>query len=103
MVTLEKRREELDMIETYKVITGKSDVHPETWFSSAAAASGARVTRLAADPHNVRIPAARLELRKNFFSVRVCEKWNNLPQEVKNARTTGQFKTAYKRLMKNQA
>ncbi len=40
------------------------------------------VTRQAADPLNVKIPAARLDLRKNFFSVRVCEKWNNLPSDI---------------------
>jgi hypothetical protein len=31
------------------------------------------VTRAAADPLNLRIPAPRLEVRKNFFSQRVPE------------------------------
>jgi hypothetical protein len=42
-------------------------------------------TRQAADPLNIKIPAARLDLRKNFFNVRVCEKWNNLPNDIKNS------------------
>jgi hypothetical protein len=45
--------------------------------------SATLVTRQAADPLNVKIQAARLDLRKNFFSVRICEKCNNLPSEIK--------------------
>jgi hypothetical protein len=54
-------------------------------------------TRQAADPLNVKIPAARLELRKNFFSTRVCEKWNNLPSEIKNSVNAKNFKANYRR------
>jgi hypothetical protein len=42
-------------------------------------------TRQEADPLNIKIPAARLDLRKNFFNVRVCERWNNLPNDIKNS------------------
>jgi hypothetical protein len=42
------------------------------------------MTRQAADSLQVKIPAARLDLRKNFFSVRICEeKCNNPPSEIK--------------------
>ncbi len=51
----------------------------------------------AADPLNVMIPAARLDIRKNFFSVRVCDKWNSLPSEIKNSANVKIFKTSYRR------
>jgi hypothetical protein len=70
MVTLSARREELDMTEMYKIVTRKSAVNSSVWFEKVNAEG--MVTRQAADPLNMKMPAARLELRKNFFSVRVC-------------------------------
>jgi hypothetical protein len=55
------------MTEMYKIVTGKSAVNSSVWFEKVNA--GGMVTRQAADTMNVKIPAARLELRKNFFSV----------------------------------
>jgi hypothetical protein len=46
----------------YKIVTGKSAVNSSVWFKKVNAEG--RVTRKAADPLNVKIPAARLELRK---------------------------------------
>ena len=99
MTTLEKRREELDLIEMYKIMSGKSDVDYNVWFTKVADAEGGRTTRLAADPLNVRVQAARLELRRNFFSTRVCEKWNSLPSDAKNAKSVSHFKSAYRRIV----
>ena len=103
MTTLERRREELDAVEMYKIMTMKSDVDQSTWFTKAVAAEGGRTTRLAADPLNVRVPSARLELRRNFFSVRICDKWNNLPSEVKNSKNVHQFKRAYRHYQSTRA
>ncbi len=61
------------------------------------ASDGERVTRAAADPLNLRIPAPRLEVRKNFFSQRVPEDWNKIPPEVKNAETVKAFRNAYRK------
>ncbi len=84
MDTLEERRRETDMVETFKIMKGLS-VDPAIWFAPAGQPGNERVTRLTTDPLNVRIPAARLDLRKNFFSVRVCDGWNALPTVVKNS------------------
>ncbi len=65
MPTLTQRREELDMTEMFKIMTEKSAVDPNIWFEKAS--SDGVMTRQAADPLNVKIPAARLDLRKNFF------------------------------------
>ena len=95
MDTLEERRRESDMVETYKIMNGLS-ADPAIWFAPAGQPGNDRVTRLTADPLNVRIPATRLELRKNFFSVRVCEGWNALPSDVKNSVNVKKFKMAYR-------
>ncbi len=46
---------------------------PDVWFEKVN--RDCVVTRQAADPPNVKIPAARLDLRKKFFGVTVCEKF----------------------------
>jgi hypothetical protein len=48
-------------------------------------------------------PIARTEKRKNSFSVRVCEKWNKLPAEAKNAKNVDKFKRAYRIFTAEQA
>ena len=66
MTTLEERRREIDMVETFKILRGFSDVNHKTWFDLNIAAKGGRVTRAAGDPLSVKVAPARLELRKNF-------------------------------------
>jgi hypothetical protein len=43
----------------------------------------------------LRPQAARLEVRRNFFTNRTVEDWNKIPSEVKNARTVAIFKDGY--------
>ena len=40
----------------------------------------------------------RTEVRSNFFTNRVPEHWNKLPEELKNARNIKTFKTMYDEL-----
>ena len=40
---------------------------------------------------------AKLEVRRNFFTVRVEKEWNSLPEVVKAQRTVNGFKNAYDR------
>jgi hypothetical protein len=54
-------------------------------------------TPLAADHLNVKIPAARLELRKNFSSASVCEEWTNIPSDIKYRKNARSFMHAYRR------
>ncbi len=61
-------------------MTGKSAVNASVWFDKVNAEG--IVTRQAADPLNVKIPAARLELRKNFSSVRVCKEWTSIRNDT---------------------
>ncbi len=83
------------MLQTYKVLTGKDNVDRATWFDMAS--SGLRATRQAADPLNIRPKAARLEVRRQFFSQRVVEDWNGVPEQVKSAVSVIGFKTRLKK------
>ena len=40
-------------------------------------------------------PKAKLEVRKNFFSCRVVDPWNNLPNTVRKSGTVNEFKKNY--------
>ena len=103
LTTLEDRREEIALVEMYKILHGFSDVDPGIWFRPHEAAENARATRLAADPWTVRVPAARLDLRKNFFTVRTSVRWNRLPLEVRASKSVNAFKNAYRRYVNTRA
>ena len=54
-------------------------------------------TRSATGPLNLRQQAARLEVRRNFFSIRVVEEWNKIPSTIKMASSVTSFKNRYKK------
>jgi hypothetical protein len=100
MVSLQERRHQLDMVQVYKIMTGKDKVQKDTWFKGLG--EGGRDTRATADPLNLRIPAPRLEIRRSFFSQRVPAQWNRIPADIKAARTVSAFKSAYRALRRDQ-
>jgi hypothetical protein len=83
------------MLQTFKIMRGFDNVDSATWFQRVD--TSVRTTRSATDPLNLRAQPARLDIRRNFFSNRVIEPWNLVPSELKNARTVGYFKRAYRR------
>ena len=54
--------------------------------------------------HNFKLfhPHCRTNLRKNFFTVRVVEKWNQLPPEVVNAPSVQAFERRLDKLWSGQ-
>ena len=95
ITTLEERRHQADMLYVYKVLTGREDVDKGQWFTMAAEA--ARATRTASHKLNVKVNHGRLDVRRNFFSVRVSGQWNDIPGHIKDQQTVDGFKTAYAR------
>ncbi len=93
MTTLEERRHRADMFQVFKILTAKDNVNKDSWFQMAA--DGAVRTRQAVGLMNLVRPRTRLEVRGNFFSVRVVEDWNSVPDEIKMARSEGHFKRLY--------
>jgi ribonuclease P/MRP protein subunit RPP40 len=59
LTTLEERRHQADMAQTYKIVRGKDMVNKETWFESVTETG--RATRSAADPLNLSSPGWRQE------------------------------------------
>ena len=99
LTTLQARRERGDMVEAYKIITGKVDVEPSTWFSPMTSREGAANTRATSGHLNLARGEASSEVRKNQFSVRVVPLWNSLPDQVKAQDTLNNFKNAYDNIM----
>ena len=83
MLTLEQRRERGDLIHMYRIMTGKDDVHFSTWFQRLSDMDNGANTRAAAGYLNVKQPGISNEIRRNFFSQRIVDKWNNLPDSIK--------------------
>lgn len=101
LMTLEARRTRFDMLQTFKIVHGMDRVNRDTWFKMAAEHSQ-RVTRLSADPLNIQPQTFNGDIRKNFFSNRVVETWNNLPSDIKASRNVQQFKSKYDKLVHQQ-
>jgi hypothetical protein len=96
MTTLEERRHQADMHMVHKIMHAESGLDPATWFERAETATHA--TRRAADLLNIKAKYGRLEVRRNFFTLRVISNWNNIPAELKSRRGAASFKAGYRRL-----
>ncbi len=95
LLKLEERRHQSDMHLLHKIMHGEGGLQASTWFELASGTSHA--TRSGADPLNIRVKTGRLELRRNFYSVRVINDWNRIPQEIKSRPGIARFKAEYKK------
>ena len=103
LTTLEERRERGDMIETFRTINGLNKVDKATWFNFRDS-TNMRATRSTVsvgdegqqDRTDVLFMGnVRLDSRKNFFTVRVIGKWNQIPDIVKGQKSLNAFKNKY--------
>ena len=88
---LEDRRIRGDMIETFKIITGKEDVKAEKLFKMAKVRGARNNTHC----RKIESKTNKLGVRRNFFSQRVIKKWNSLTEEEVTAKKTSDFKARY--------
>ena len=95
--TLETRRQRGDMIQTYRILSGKDKVTPRTWFTLAGKAPANDSTRTRAETgyQNIKRIESRIDIRRNSFAPRVVDPWNALPNDVKQAPTVNTFKNRY--------
>uniref|UniRef100_K7EXW6 Reverse transcriptase domain-containing protein n=1 Tax=Pelodiscus sinensis TaxID=13735 RepID=K7EXW6_PELSI len=85
LFSLEKRRLRGDMIEVYKIMSGVERADKEKLFIS----SHNRRTR----GHQMKLMGSRFKTNKRkFFTQRVVNLWNSLPEEAVKARTIIEFK-----------
>jgi hypothetical protein len=94
--TLAERRKEQDLAQVFRYSKSVGGIGPEVMFEAAAAREGV-ITRQTGDGLNFKIPAARLEIRKNSFAVRTVKHWNQLPIEIKSAQDCEAFKKKLKK------
>ena len=94
LTTLEARRTKTDLIETFKIIQGYNKVDRKIWFELNCDTER-RSTRSTNKPNNIVKNRSNMDVRKNFFSQRVVDPWNSLPEEIQNAKSVAQFKHLY--------
>ena len=96
LTTLESNRIRGDMIEMFKLMTGKTKIDYQQFFRLAPARDGAVNTRGNSGYLNVEEPKlAKTDVRRFFFSQRCPRQWNVLPDAVKRVGTVASFKRAY--------
>jgi hypothetical protein len=98
--TLENRRWEKDMVQTYKIMNGIGNIEQAKFFTRMDNRNTIQ-TRMAAGVDNVRPQRARTELRRQAFSMRIVQSWNGLPDTIKSARTVTGFKNGIKSYVEN--
>ena len=107
---LEKRRKQGDVIEAFQTIKGFNRVDKDEWFTFES--ENARPTRsntVVTDEgekrrkHVMKGEAARLEVRRNFYSVRITKEWNEIPDWVKEKESVNSFKNAYDKWASHQS
>ena len=103
LTSLENRRRRGDQIQTFKAVKGISRVESNEWFSMKDP-ENTRPTRAntyisdtgeTKKTHIMNVPSCRLDVRKNFYNVRITKEWNSLPETTKNAKSTNEFKNLY--------
>ena len=99
LTTLEERRWRGDMIQTWRIMSGKDRVSVGTWFDLEVdrRREGATTTRNAQAHHAIRPRDYQHEERGFFFSNRVVREYNALPDFVKQAKTINTFKNCLDR------
>ena len=91
LMSIEDRLSRGDMIETYKILTGKVKIDPKHLFEL----DRTRRTR----GHKLKLKKTRADhlSRSKFFANRVITPWNQLPNQVVSAESTNSFKNSIDR------
>jgi len=89
LTTLEDRLNRGDMIEVFKILKGINKTDRGHWFQLA--------TDSRTRGHSLKLVKSRsnIDIRKNFFSQRVVNGWNSLPEIVVEAESVNGFKNRY--------
>ena len=103
LTTLRARRQRGDAIETFKTLGGFNRVDRHAWFQIAD--ENSRATRSTSSVSDIgdeekktnilKMESVRLDIRKNFFTVRVVKEWNGLPEKLRQQTSVNSFKNAY--------
>ena len=89
--SLETRRIQYDLVQTYKIVHGKDKVDRNQFFSMVDTNRNIS-TRQNSFYLNIKPKKFHTQLKQNTFATRVIKKWNDLPNEVKELRKISEFK-----------
>ena len=89
LTSLVERRIRGDMIEVFKIIKGFDKINSESFFDIRTS------SRTRGHKLKIEKKRSRLEIRKNFFSQRIVNEWNKLPEHVIEAESVNCFKNRY--------
>ena len=105
LTTLRERRERGDVIEAFKTLNGINNVEKTDWFEIQEPESNRPSTRsntLVVENgeeerrvHVVLHERAKTELRNQSYRYRTARAWSEIPEFLKDSKTTNAFKTAY--------
>ena len=87
MFSFERRCERGDMIEVYKIFNGLDDVNASKFFELDDD------NRTRGHFLKIKKKQCRLDVRKNFFTNRVVDPWNKLPEHVISSSSLSSFKS----------
>ena len=93
--TLKKGSRRGDLIQVFKIINGLDKLDFKHFFEFY------RQNRTRGHKYKLNKVRNRLDIRKNFFSQRVINDWNNLPVDVVEARSLNSFKNQYDKHIHN--
>jgi len=93
LTTLYDKRLRGDLIETYKIMSGKEKVPRQQFFllQSKGYCTRGHVMKL-------QVQRSRLDVRRHFFSQRVVQNWNRLPQNVVETTTVNIIQTTIRQV-----
>ena len=89
--SLELRRKKIDLTQVWKILSNFDNIE-ETRLFERLHTTAVRATRANSSEFNLRQRNVNLDVRKFFFSNRVTNDWNALPEEIKSARKISTFK-----------
>jgi hypothetical protein len=98
MLSLEERRHQMEMCLVHKIMHREGNLDPATWFERTEQTVGGHATRSTIDPLNIKVRKGRLDVRRNFFSMRVIEDWNRIPADLKANKGAAKFKATHKKM-----
>ena len=96
LCTLEERRNRADLIQLFKMYRGLARPAFDTMFQFA------RVDKTRGHTLKLTKHCTSLEVRRNFFSERVIDRWNRLSQEVIEAESVNSFKSRLQKFRSHQ-
>ena len=92
LLSLEKRRARADLLETFKIHSGETDVDPKALFTHYNNSKTRGHAKKIFKKHT------HLVIRKNFYSQRIISPWNKLEEECIAATNINNFKSKIKPL-----